>query len=94
MSEKEETVDKRVEVRVILFQPFYDFMKEYLAFFGSKQTIEQFCMSLIYDRLSRLYRELRNFVSNRDNEIDRQAWFERWPHIATVCDPEPEEEDC
>jgi len=92
---KEETVDKRVEVRVSLYQPFHDFMKEYIAFFGIKQTIEQFCMGLIYNRLNYLYRELRNFVSNRDNHIEPQAWFERFPHIAIVCDPEPEEEeDC
>ena len=99
MSEEEELAEKTlksnmVEGHVILYGPFYSFMKEYLAFFGSKQTVEGICRAMICDSVGLLYQELDEFASNPHKHIEKGAWFNRWPHIACVSwsDERDEEE--
>lgn len=99
MSEKEVAekalTDNMNEVHVTLYEPFYNFMKEYLAFFGDKRTIEDLCRSMIYSDVNHLYQELREFASKPNHFVKKGSWFDRWPHIAITSYPEPEEEnDC
>ena len=77
-----------VNVSVALYKPFHDFIKAYLAFFGSKQSIEDLCRSMIYKDTEALYSQLKGFP-----HIDGQDWFNKWPHIAITEEPETAEED-
>jgi len=95
MSEKqlaEKTLeDNMVEVHVTLYEPFYNFLKEYLAFFGSKQTIENLCRGIVYQEVKYLYEKFEGFI--KDEHIEDGAWFNKWPHIGCVSfDAEDEEE--
>lgn len=83
--------DSMVEVHVKLYEPFYNFMKEYLAFFGSKQTVEDLCRKMIYDSVSCLHQELREFASADYKHIEEGAWFDKWPHLACVAIPDEKE---
>jgi len=100
MSEKElaekALTDNRIEVHVTLYEPFYNFMKEYLAFFGDKRTIEQLCRDMIYNDVNYLYQELTGFASESTHHVEEGSLFEKWPHLAITSypDPEPEESDC
>lgn len=99
MSEKEVAekalTDNMIGVHVKLYEPFYNFMKEYLAFFGDKKPIEDLCRDMIYSDVNFLYRELKEFASNSTHHIEDGAWFEKHPHLAIVSHPDPEpEEDC
>ena len=99
MNEKE-VVEKAmtanmVDVTVSLYEPFYNFMKEYLAFFGDKKTVEELCRTMIYESVKFLQQELESFASQRQNLIEKGSWFNKWPHLAIVSTPDPEdEEDC
>ena len=98
MSEqKAETEEKpkhpMVEVRVSLYKPFYDFLTEYLQFFGSTQTIEDVCRDMIYFELESIYRKLDEFASKEVNHVDKEGWFDRFSHLAVVSFPAPDEEE-
>ena len=77
-----------VNISVALYKPFHDFIKEYLRFFGSKQSIEDLCRSMIYKDTEALYRQLEGFPF-----IEGQDWFSKWPHIAITEEPETTEDD-
>ena len=77
-----------VNVSVALYKPFHDFIKAYLAFFGSKQSIEDLCRSMIYKDTEALYRQLKGFP-----HIDGQDWFNKWSHIAITEEPVTAEDD-
>ena len=77
-----------VNVSVALYKPFHEFIKAYLAFFGSKQSIEDLCRSMIYKNTEALYRQLKGFP-----HIDGQDWFNKWSHIAIAEEPETAEDD-
>ena len=84
-SEKERL--EMVNVSVDLYKPFYEFLKAYLAFFGSKQSIEDLCRSMIYKNTQVLYSQLKGFPF-----IEGQDWFSKWSHIAITEEPETEED--
>lgn len=68
-----------------LFEPFVKFGKEYLQFFGSKDSFETFCMKLIYHEINRLHWDLTKYVEDNKKKghiLDGQDWFEKHPHLA------------
>ena len=80
-SEKEKL--EMVNVSVALYKPFYEFIKAYLAFFGSKQSVEDLCRSMIYKNTQALYSRLKGFPF-----VEGQEWFSKWSHIAITEEPE------
>jgi hypothetical protein len=98
---KEQTVKGRkqimggalVDITVPMFEPYIRFGKEYLAFFGSKDSFQILCMKLIHDGLHRLHRDLTEFIQDKDSPhfIDGSEWYEKHSHMAIVSD-QPEDE--
>ena len=85
-----------VEVKLVLFSPFVDFLKEYLRFFGAKKTLEDLGREMVYEQAEYLYNELDAFA-NSSHFIDRKDWYWRFSHMAVVSpkDEDAEEtEDC
>lgn len=91
-TKKEETTEK-VGVQVELYKPFYDFLREYMAFFGVKCSMENFCRQLIHDRINSLYDDLNKFAN--DNVL-LEDWPKKFPYLNIVCsdDPEREQQKC
>ena len=90
---EEVMADSMVEVRVELYQPFYDFIKEYMAFFGIKDSkIEDVCREMIYHCVEDLYQNLEEFALKQCVHHG-SSFFRKWPHIATTSfskqEPEP-----
>ena len=83
-----------IPVQVELFDPYVKFGKEYLQFFGSKDSFEIFCMRLIYDGINRLHRDLTEFVRDKDSPhfIKGVEWFDKHSHLGCVSD-QPEDEE-
>lgn len=77
-----------IAVTVTLYKPFYDFLKAYLDFFGSKQSMEDICRSIIYTDIQALYEGLQS-----QPFVDESDWFSKWPHIALTAFEDPEEEN-
>ena len=69
-----------VNVNVTLYKPFYEFIKAYLAFFGSKQSLEDVCREMIYQDIEALYNQLKGFP-----HIDDQDWFHKWGSVALAA---------
>ncbi|MDH5447906.1 MAG: hypothetical protein OEY24_05000 [Candidatus Bathyarchaeota archaeon] len=67
-----------VPVHVTLFQPFHDFLKEHLEFFGSKQTIADVCREMIYKEAHKLHDMV---TPNEDSYVNSQNWFSKRSHI-------------
>ena len=84
-----------IPVQVELFEPFVKFGKEYVTFFGSKDSFETFCMKLIYDGINRLHRDLTEFVHDKDSPhfIVGSEWFEKHTHLGIVSDQTSEDEE-
>lgn len=93
MSEKELTKKENhmVQVTVTLYEPFYKFIKEYLAFFGDKKSIEEMCRTMICDDVKHLYHTLHQYLDSEVSHIEETAWFAKWPHIACTIEPEETE---
>jgi hypothetical protein len=86
-----------IEVKVQLFSPFVDFLKEYLAFFGNGKPIEDFCRQMIYEQLGFLHNELTKFADQRNHLLDANVWYWRFSHVACTAphdEEEQEQEDC
>lgn len=81
-----------VELKVTVFKPYIDFMKEYLAFFGSKQTIEDLCRTMIYDDVKNLNSALNQWIESEVSHIEKEAWFNKHSFLACASSPEDKEE--
>ena len=86
-----------VELRILLCKPFYDFLKEYLQFFGSKHTVENLCTIMINDETTRLYQELQQWTSDKIavRYIDEADWAKKHEHLdcCTSLNHEENEEE-
>lgn len=83
-----------VPVNVTLFKPFHDFIKEYLKFFNSKETLEDVCRSMICDAVKHLHRELDKFVDEPQHYVEDDACFKKWPFLSIFAvDDEKEDGD-
>lgn len=79
-----------VVVQVDLFRPFVDFIKDYMSFFGIKQSIGDFYHAMIYQELEDLHNELSEFASDKRHFVDTDVWY--WKHhlVADVAFDEEE----
>ena len=81
-----------IQLRITLFSPFVDFIRDYLSFFNDKQTLEIFCMRAVYDKCNTLHSDLTQFAENKTHLLDGKAWFEKHTHVA-ITSNQPEDED-
>ena len=93
---EQETVNKAiapkmVKVQIELYEPFYNFIKEYLAYFGSDKTIEVFSMQAVYDKIKMIYTNLEEFACEEHRQIEPKEWFNKWPAIGCAAFEEPDE---
>ena len=82
-----------VTVQVQLFKPFHDFIKAYAEFFGSKHTIEDVCRQMIYESANMLYNQLDEFQHAGFKYIEKNAWMNKWPHLAITSTQDEAEND-
>jgi len=81
---------KMVQLRIPIFSPFLNFIREYLSFFGDKQTLETFCMKAVYDKCNILHSDLTQFAENKVHLLDPDAWYEKHSHLA-ITSTQPED---
>lgn len=79
-----------VTVQVQMFSPFVDFMKDYLAFFGSKKSLEDLCREMIYDDVKNLYNELHGWLETAVSHIETVDFFGKYSFLGCVSDSEEE----
>ena len=81
-----------VVIKVELCKPFYNFIKEYLAFFGSKRTVEDFVRTAAYDDVCYIYKRMERAILNEYSGkfIEENAWFNKHKHLGCVCSPDPD----
>ena len=82
-----------VTVPVDMFSPFVDFMKDYLAFFGSKKTLEDLCREMIYDDVKNLYNELDGWLESAVSHVETADFFSKYSFLGCVSDSEEELEE-
>jgi hypothetical protein len=77
-----------VELRVLVCKPFYDFLKEYLQFFGTKHSVENVCTLMINDNVTRLYQELEEFIGDpiAVRYADTAEWARKHEHLDLCAD--------
>lgn len=85
--------NKMIDVHVRLYEPFHKFLKAYLAFFGSKYTVEEICRLMIHNRINDLYLKLEEFAGKRDSHLEKGVLFNKFPHLACVCELPGDEEE-
>ena len=93
---EETTPEENCEVKMIpltvdVSESFYLFMKEYLTFFGSQQTVEDLCRQMIYSEIRRLHVDLSEFVKNDSHHVGEIPWFKKFQYVAETTDYAPEE---
>lgn len=84
MENKKEMLKFEIE----LYSPFVEYLKDYLAYFGSNKTVETLFMEMIYDKTKELYR-----MQQQQPYIDVKAFFEKYNYLASLANTpdEPEE---
>ena len=90
---KTELEGQIVQVNVLLYAPFVDFIRDYLAYFGSKDTLETFCMKAVYDKCGLLEYDLTEFVKNQAHNLNAEGWFWKHGHVAITSDQPEDDED-
>lgn len=91
---KEVLGNNMLTVQVMLYGPFVDFIREYLRFFGDKQTLDTFCTLAVYEKCNSLHNDLTEFVNKKTHGLDAHAWYEKHSHLAiTSSQPEDESEE-
>jgi hypothetical protein len=71
-----------IELKVPLFSPYVEFLKDYLTFFGSKDQLETLCMKIIYQKAGDLHRELTQFAENKVHLLEGSEWYWKHSHVA------------
>lgn len=51
-----------VKVEMELTRPFYDFLKQFLAFRGSQESVAELCTQLAYDHARDIYQKFHAFL--------------------------------
>ncbi len=54
-----------VTLTIDLYQPYTDFLQNYLEFFGSKQSLEAFCREAVYQKTRNLAQQLYSFAEKQ-----------------------------
>ena len=81
-----------ISLKIELCKPFYDFLKEYLNFFGSHYTVEEFCRSIVHNEVKILFNDLDDLTRSNESLLDKSDFFKKHFYIGTVSFPDPEEE--
>lgn len=81
-----------VDVTASLFSPFVDFVKDYMAFFGIKDSLEDYLRSMIYKEVRFLHNELTAFADEKKHLIDTTDWYWKHGYVSTAAFEGPEEE--
>jgi hypothetical protein len=85
--------NEMVTVQMDMFSPFVDFMKDYLAFFGSKKTPEDLCREMIYDDVKNLYGELHGWLESALSHVETTDFFSKYSFLGCVSDSKEEQEE-
>jgi len=91
--EKEVLQGEMIDLRISLFSPYVEFLKDYLRFFGSKDQLEILCMKIIYQKAGDLHRELTQFAENKVHLLDDAEWYWKHSHVAMTDDQLEEQKD-
>ena len=92
-TESEKDLDlQMIPVKVELCKPFYDFIQEYRQYFGCQYTVEQICMSMIYNQVKRLFNKLDDFAREKDSFLDKSDYFKKHSYLGLVSFDDPEDE--
>lgn len=78
---KEEPV-KMVQITLEISESFHNFLKEYLAFFGSGMTLEDLAQQMIYNESRHLHSALTEFVQDDTHYVGRATWFRKHRDVA------------
>ncbi|MCK4433973.1 hypothetical protein KAU92_00680 [Candidatus Bathyarchaeota archaeon] len=98
MTEEKQMVEdalkhEMIEVHTSLTRTFYEFLKELLAFYGSKETVEDLSRWIIYAYVREQYESIHDHMcKDAVTKAYRLKWFEKWDRIAVTCGPDDEEE--
>lgn len=84
-----ENEPEMVTVTVELYKPFYDFLKDYLAFFGSKQTMGDLYQQIIYEEARHLYSDLAEFAKESMHFVGKRNWTLKYLPIAQTINEVP-----
>jgi hypothetical protein len=77
---------KMIPLTVEITEPFYKFLKEYLAFFGSHMTIEDIAQQMIYQESQHLHNDLTEYIKDVDNNhyVGTLPWFKKYREVAVT----------
>ncbi len=75
---------KMVPLKIELAKPFINFIEEYLKFFGSHYTIEDYCRIIICNETKIMFNDLKNFIGSPENFLDTSDFFKKWPYLGIV----------
>lgn len=97
-AERKKTIAKltgyeMVTVQVDVCSPFVDFMKDYLAFFGSRKTLEDLCRKMIYDDVENLFNELHSWIGTAVSHLETTDFFSKYSFLGCVSDSKEELEE-
>jgi len=76
---KQETDDEIVTVNVRLGKWFHDFIKDYLEFIGSTDTVEDFCRDAIFGDIDALQDQLHGL-----DHFNAKDFFNKYPHVCML----------
>ena len=80
--EQLQRLTKCITLEIDVYQPYVDFLKDYLNFFGSTQTVEFLCMKMIYEETNKLYNELMNHISKQKGSLlDSSEFWKKYPYL-------------
>jgi len=90
--QKAETREKVYkEIKTQLYEPFYNLLKEYLAFSGADLSLDVFCRQIIYQYTRQLYLQIRDLAAKQPLDL-RESWFHKWTDIAITIDEGEDDE--
>jgi hypothetical protein len=84
---------KMIPVSTEIAEPFHNFLKDYLAFFGSNMTIDDLCRQMIYEESRRLHSALTEFVKDDSHYVGERPWFKKHQDVALTTGDWPDKED-
>lgn len=81
---------KMVPVHTKISEAFHNFLKDYIAFFGSNMTVEDLCQQMVYEETRRIHHDLTDFVDNDSHFTGKHPWFKKHRDVAlTTGDFDP-----
>lgn len=83
MSEEEQKKETQmIPISTEISEPFHNFLKDYLAFFGSDMTVDDLCQQMIYEESRRLHSALTEFVKDNTHYVGELPWLKKHREVA------------